>query len=275
MAYTKVFAGNLSFRTKEDQLAEHFAVAGKVVSANIITRGPRSLGYGFVEFETEEQAVSAVNLLNKKTLTDVTSTLKLPSLVKKSPSSSNNNNKPTSINSPDEDVVALADVVEEAILSPLQTTTTTKTTNLQIPLSPNLNLESQLQELLDRRELLVTTGKANSPQLKVNLSNKTKAKDKAKAKAKAKAKDKDKDKAKKERPLHLSLVITLHAAVGVAVEDVVVEDVAEVEEEEDFITATEPLALNQLSQRPHCLLLTYRSNSMMLSCWNCSKSIKQ
>jgi len=68
MAYTKVFAGNLSFRTKEDQLAEHFAVAGKVVSANIITRGPRSLGYGFVEFETEEQAVSAVALLNKKNI---------------------------------------------------------------------------------------------------------------------------------------------------------------------------------------------------------------
>jgi len=68
MAYTKVFAGNLSFRTKEDQLAEHFAVAGKVVSANIITRGPRSLGYGFVEFETEEQALSAVNLLNKKNI---------------------------------------------------------------------------------------------------------------------------------------------------------------------------------------------------------------
>jgi len=66
MGYTKVFTGNLSFKTKEDQLAEQFAAAGKVVSANIITRGPRSLGYGFVEFETEQEAQAAVDLLNKK-----------------------------------------------------------------------------------------------------------------------------------------------------------------------------------------------------------------
>lgn len=68
MGYTKVFTGNLSFKTKEDQLAEQFAAAGKVVSANIITRGPRSLGYGFVEFETEQEAQSAVELLNKKNI---------------------------------------------------------------------------------------------------------------------------------------------------------------------------------------------------------------
>jgi RNA recognition motif-containing protein len=68
MGYTKVFTGNLSFKTKEDQLAEQFGAAGKVVSANIITRGPRSLGYGFVEFETEQEAQNAVDLLNKKNI---------------------------------------------------------------------------------------------------------------------------------------------------------------------------------------------------------------
>jgi len=68
MGYTLVFTGNLSFRTKADQLAEHFAAAGKVVSANIITRGPRSLGYGFVEFDTETEAQSAVELLNRKNI---------------------------------------------------------------------------------------------------------------------------------------------------------------------------------------------------------------
>ncbi len=38
------------------------------ISANIITRGPqqRSLGYGFVEMESEEDANKAVQLLNKK-----------------------------------------------------------------------------------------------------------------------------------------------------------------------------------------------------------------
>jgi len=66
MVRTKVFVGNLSFSTKENELANEFAVAGKVISANIITRGPRSLGYGFVEMENEADANNAVTLLNKK-----------------------------------------------------------------------------------------------------------------------------------------------------------------------------------------------------------------
>jgi RNA recognition motif-containing protein len=64
--YTKVFVGNLSFKTKADELAAEFSNAGKVVSANIITRGVRSLGYGFVEMENEEAAHKAVSLLNKR-----------------------------------------------------------------------------------------------------------------------------------------------------------------------------------------------------------------
>jgi len=66
MVRTKVFVGNLAFKTTEAELAQEFAVAGKVISANIITRGPRSLGYGFVEFDSEEEANKAVTLLNKK-----------------------------------------------------------------------------------------------------------------------------------------------------------------------------------------------------------------
>jgi len=66
MVRTKVFVGNLSFRTKEPELAVEFGAAGRVASVNIITRGPRSLGYGFVEMESEEEANKAVTLLNKK-----------------------------------------------------------------------------------------------------------------------------------------------------------------------------------------------------------------
>jgi len=66
MVRTKVFVGNLAFKTTEAELANEFAAAGKFISANIITRGPRSLGYGFVEFDSEEDANNAVNLLNKK-----------------------------------------------------------------------------------------------------------------------------------------------------------------------------------------------------------------
>jgi len=66
--HTKVFVGNLSFKTKADELAAEFSAAGRVVSANIITRGPRSLGYGFVELESEEEASKAVALLNKRSV---------------------------------------------------------------------------------------------------------------------------------------------------------------------------------------------------------------
>jgi len=66
MVRTKVFVGNLSFATKENELAKEFEVSGKVISANIITRGPRSLGYGFVEMDNEVDAENAVKLLDKK-----------------------------------------------------------------------------------------------------------------------------------------------------------------------------------------------------------------
>jgi len=66
MVRTKVFVGNLDFTTKEAELVKEFGAAGKVISANIITRGPRSLGYGFVEMESEEDANKAVQMLNKK-----------------------------------------------------------------------------------------------------------------------------------------------------------------------------------------------------------------
>jgi len=63
---TKVFVGNLVFTTTGDQLKTAFSPSANVVSANIITRGRRSLGYGFVEFATEEDAVKAVSEMNKK-----------------------------------------------------------------------------------------------------------------------------------------------------------------------------------------------------------------
>jgi RNA recognition motif-containing protein len=66
MVRTKVFVGNLSFKTREAELAQEFATAGPVIGANIITRGPRSLGYGFVEFDSEEVANNAVKIMNKK-----------------------------------------------------------------------------------------------------------------------------------------------------------------------------------------------------------------
>jgi RNA recognition motif-containing protein len=68
MVRTKVFVGNLAFKTQENELAKEFEVAGRVARANIITRGSRSLGYGFVEMESEQEAEKAVELLNKKNI---------------------------------------------------------------------------------------------------------------------------------------------------------------------------------------------------------------
>jgi RNA recognition motif-containing protein len=64
----KVFAGNLSFKTTEDELKEFFSSAGNVVKVNIITRGTRSLGYGFVAFSSQEECHAAVEKLHKKIL---------------------------------------------------------------------------------------------------------------------------------------------------------------------------------------------------------------
>jgi RNA recognition motif-containing protein len=63
---SKVFVGNLSFKTETEALREHFSAAGTVTEANIITRGPRSLGYGFVDFKTPADAENAVKLFNQK-----------------------------------------------------------------------------------------------------------------------------------------------------------------------------------------------------------------
>jgi len=68
MGHTKVFVGNLSFKTREADLASEFTSVGRVVSANIITRGSRSLGYGFVELESEDDAQKAIVLMNKKSI---------------------------------------------------------------------------------------------------------------------------------------------------------------------------------------------------------------
>lgn len=64
----KVFAGNLAFVTTEEQLKEVFAEVGKVTHVQIIHRGTRSLGYGFVTYATEAEAQKAVSTLDKREL---------------------------------------------------------------------------------------------------------------------------------------------------------------------------------------------------------------
>jgi RNA recognition motif-containing protein len=65
----KVFAGNLAYTTTDDGLRAFFApVESDILSAQVILRGTRSAGYGFVALSTAEAAQKAVELLDKKEL---------------------------------------------------------------------------------------------------------------------------------------------------------------------------------------------------------------
>ena len=62
----KLYVGNLSYETTEDELQKLFVEVGPVVSATIITDriSGRSKGFGFVEMETEQAAQAAIEKLN-------------------------------------------------------------------------------------------------------------------------------------------------------------------------------------------------------------------
>lgn len=66
----KVFVGNLSFSTKEGELRELFGKFGEITEAQIIHRGPRSLGYGFVTFKSQDSATASISALDKNTIKD-------------------------------------------------------------------------------------------------------------------------------------------------------------------------------------------------------------
>lgn len=64
----KLFVGGLPFSTTDDELNQKFSEFGKVVSAKVITDrdSGRSKGFGFVEYETEEEGKAAEAGLNGK-----------------------------------------------------------------------------------------------------------------------------------------------------------------------------------------------------------------
>jgi RNA recognition motif-containing protein len=65
----KVFAGNLAYSTTDEGLKTFFApVSSDIISAQVILRGTRSAGYGFVALTTAEAAQKAVEALDKKEL---------------------------------------------------------------------------------------------------------------------------------------------------------------------------------------------------------------
>jgi RNA recognition motif-containing protein len=66
----KLYVGNMSYNTTEDQIRELFAQAGEVTSVSLITdrETGRAKGFGFVEMSTDEQAQEAIKRFNGYTL---------------------------------------------------------------------------------------------------------------------------------------------------------------------------------------------------------------
>jgi RNA recognition motif-containing protein len=63
---TKLFVGNLSFQTTENDLQDAFAAHGTVVEANLMMdrMSGRPRGFGFVTMSTPEEAQKAIDALN-------------------------------------------------------------------------------------------------------------------------------------------------------------------------------------------------------------------
>lgn len=64
----KIYVGNLSYRTSEDQLAQAFGKFGQVSSTVIVIDRAtnRSKGFGFITFESATAAQQAVQEMNGK-----------------------------------------------------------------------------------------------------------------------------------------------------------------------------------------------------------------
>jgi len=67
---TKIYIGNLSFDTTEEQLKELFAEAGTVTSTALIKDRDtgQSKGFAFIEMSSQAEAEKAIQMFNGKTL---------------------------------------------------------------------------------------------------------------------------------------------------------------------------------------------------------------
>lgn len=65
---TKLFVGNLTYSTTENDLQDHFAQAGTVTTVNIMQdrMTGRSRGFAFIEMASQEDANKAVEMFHQK-----------------------------------------------------------------------------------------------------------------------------------------------------------------------------------------------------------------
>jgi cold-inducible RNA-binding protein len=67
---TKIYVGNLSYETTENDLKELFAQAGTVASATLIKDrdSGQSKGFAFIEMTNQAEAEKAIQMFNGKSL---------------------------------------------------------------------------------------------------------------------------------------------------------------------------------------------------------------
>ncbi|MEM8964210.1 MAG: RNA-binding protein [Acidobacteriota bacterium] len=67
---SKIFVGNLNYRTTKERLSEHLAPAGQIVDVYVPTDRAtgRPRGFAFVEFSSEEEAQAAVDQFHRQDL---------------------------------------------------------------------------------------------------------------------------------------------------------------------------------------------------------------
>jgi len=65
---TRLFVGNINHDATENDLQDHFASAGTVVSVNIIQDKftGKSRGFGFIEMASQEEAQKAISSFHQK-----------------------------------------------------------------------------------------------------------------------------------------------------------------------------------------------------------------
>jgi cold-inducible RNA-binding protein len=68
MNEAKLFVGNLSYQTRENDLQDYFSQAGAVTSVNLMLDKftGKSRGFAFVEYGTPEEAAKAIEMFHRK-----------------------------------------------------------------------------------------------------------------------------------------------------------------------------------------------------------------
>ena len=70
MSQNKLYVGNLSFNSSEDDVSDAFSAHGTVTSVNLITdrETGRPRGFGFVEMSSDDEAQRAIEAMDGRDL---------------------------------------------------------------------------------------------------------------------------------------------------------------------------------------------------------------